>query len=86
MEIILEVLFELIVEGSVEALGDKKVPVPIRILAAAFLVLLLGAVVGALIYIGISERSWIVLAAGIAIALIAVFVIWRTVRKHRDKF
>jgi len=84
MEIILEILFELIVEGSIGAVGDKKIPVPIRILAAVFLLLLFGAVVGAFIYIGISEGSWIAVAAGIAIALITVFAIWRTVRKHRD--
>lgn len=84
MEIILEILFELIVEGSIGAVGDKKIPVPIRILAAVFLLLLFGAVVGALIYIGISEGSWIAVAAGIAIALITVFAIWRTVKKHRD--
>lgn len=84
MEIILEILFELIVEGSIGAVGDKKIPVPIRILAAVFLLLLFGAVVGTLIYIGISEGSWIAIVAGIAIALITVFVIWRTVRKHRD--
>ena len=84
MEIILEILFELILEGSIGAVGDKKIPVPIRILAAVFLLLLFGAVVGAFIYIGISEGSWIAVAAGIAIALITVFAIWRTVRKHRD--
>ncbi len=84
MEIILEILFELIVEGSIGAVGDKKIPVPIRILAAVFLLLLFGAVVGTLIYIGISEGSWIAIVAGIAIVLITVFVIWRTVRKHRD--
>lgn len=84
MEIILEILFELIVEGSIGAVGDKKIPVPIRISAAVFLLLLFGAVVGAFIYIGISEGSWIAVAAGIAIALITVFAIWRTVRKHRD--
>ena len=84
MEIILETLFELIVEGSIGAVGDKKIPVPIRILAAVFLLLLFGAVVGTLIYIGISEGSWIAIVAGIAITLITVFVIWRTVRKHRD--
>lgn len=84
MEIILEILFELIVEGSIGAVGDKKIPIPIRISAAVFLLLLFGAVVGAFIYIGISEGSWIAVAAGIAIALITVFAIWRTVRKHRD--
>ncbi|MBP5606776.1 MAG: hypothetical protein J6X66_00715 [Lachnospiraceae bacterium] len=85
MEIILEILFELIVEGSFGAVGDKKVPVPIRILAAVFLVLLFGAVVGALVYIGISEGNWIAIAAGITLSLIAVFAIWRTVSKHRDR-
>ena len=39
MELIFDILFELIVEGTIGAVGDKKVPLALRILAAVFLVL-----------------------------------------------
>ena len=85
MEIIFEILFELIVEGSIGAVGDKKVPIPIRILAAVLLFLIFGTVVGALIYIGISEGSWILIVVGAVIGLLIVFAVWKTVKKHRGK-
>ncbi len=45
MEIIFDILFELIVEGSMGAVGDKKVPLPLRILAAVFLIVIFGGLV-----------------------------------------
>jgi hypothetical protein len=83
MELILEILFDLIVEGSVEAVGEKKVPLVLRILAALVLIVVFGGLVGVLLYIGISEKNWIVTAFG---AIIAVFIgtaVWKTVKKHR---
>ncbi|MBR4344007.1 MAG: hypothetical protein IKP88_15140 [Lachnospiraceae bacterium] len=83
MEIILEIIFEFIVEGSMGAVGDKKVPLAIRIVAAAVLIIIFGGLVGALLYIGISEKNWVVLALGVVIAIFVVIAIIQTVRKHR---
>ena len=83
MEIIFDILFELIVEGSMGAVGDKKVPLPLRILAAVFLIVIFGGLVGALVYIGIDENNWIVLILGVFIALAAIAAVWQTWKKHR---
>ena len=52
MEFVLEILFEIIIEGCLEVWSEKKVPMPLRILGALlFLVFYLG-ISGVLIYIG----------------------------------
>ena len=83
MELILEILFDLIVEGSLESVGEKKVPLVLRILAAAVLIVVFGGLVGALLYIGISEKNWIVAVLGVVIALMIGLAVLRTVKKHR---
>jgi len=83
MEIIFDILFELIVEGSIGAVGDKKVPLPLRILAAVFLIVIFGGLVGVLIYIGIDEKNWIIIICGVIVALFVIAAVWQTVRKHR---
>ena len=83
MEIILDILFDLIVEGSMGAVGDKKVPLALRILAAVFLTVIFGGLVGVLVYIGIDEKNWIILIIGVVIALAVIGAVWQTVRKHR---
>ena len=83
MEIILDILFDLIVEGSIGAVGDKKVPLALRILAAVFLTVIFGGLVGVLVYIGIDEKNWIILIIGVVIALAVIGAVWQTVRKHR---
>ena len=83
MEIILDILFDLIIEGSIGAVGDKKVPLALRILAAVFLTVIFGGLVGVLVYIGIDEKNWIILIIGVVIALAVIGAVWQTVRKHR---
>ena len=46
MELIFEILFELIVDGSLNADTDKKVPVIIRIIAAIILIVVYGGLIG----------------------------------------
>ena len=83
MDIIFGILFELIVEGSMGAVGDKKVPMPVRVLAALFLTLFFGGLVVVFVYIGISENEPVILFIGFVIALLVILAIFRTVKKHR---
>ncbi len=83
MDIIFGILFELIVEGSVGAVGDKKVPMPVRVLAALFLMLFFGGLVVVFVYIGISDNEPVILFIGLVIALLVILAILRTVKKHR---
>ena len=83
MEIIFEVLFEFILEGSMGAVGDKKVPMPLRILAALILFIVFGGLIGGLLYLGISESSPVALIFGLVILVIVIFAILNTVKTHR---
>ncbi len=83
MELIFEILFDLIVEGSVEALGEKKVPLVLRILAALFLIVVFGGLVGVLLFIGISDKNWIIAGIGVLIAFMVGLDVWKTVKKRR---
>ncbi len=83
MELIFEILFDLIVEGSVEALGEKKVPLVLRILAALFLIVVFGGLVGVLLFIGISDKNWIVAGIDVLIAFMVGLEVWKTVKKRR---
>ncbi len=58
-------------------------PLPLRILAAVFLIVIFGGLVGALVYIGINEKNWIILIIGVVIALAVMGAVWQTVKKHR---
>lgn len=83
MELILEILFELIVEGSVGAVGDKKVPMVVRVLAASFLILIFGGLIALFIVIGINDQSWVAFVFAGLIAVIVFLAVMTTVKKHR---
>ena len=83
MEIILDILFDLIIEGSMGAVGDKRVPMPLRIAAAAVLILFFGGIVTVLVFIGIKDQNWIIAAVGVLIAVIVVAAVLKTMRRHR---
>lgn len=83
MDVILNLLFDLIVEGSIAAAGDKKVPMPLRILAALVLVVVFGGSIALCIILGIMNKNWIIIAVGAIIAVIVVWAIISTAKKHK---
>lgn len=54
MEFILEILFELILEGSIEFGGDKKVPLIVRIILMSIFGLIYAGLIGIIAMVGIS--------------------------------
>lgn len=84
MEFIFEIIFELIVEGSVEILGEKKVPVFLRVLAAVVVAAVFGGLVVFLVILGVTEKNWVYLAIGAALAVLFSFYIWKTAKSHRS--
>ena len=83
MEVILEFLFELIVEGSLEASSDKKIPLPLRIIAGIVLIGIYGSLIGFCIFSGIHDRNWIVLVLGIIILVITILGARAVYLKHK---
>lgn len=82
MELILDLLFEFFVDGSIEALGNKKVPKPLRIVALVFLIIVFGGIISLCIFFGIVDKNWILIAAGVFILVIVAATFWKVLR-HR---
>lgn len=57
MELIIEFILELILEGSIELLPNKKIPKWIRYLLAAIIILLSLAVIGLFFFVGITAMK-----------------------------
>ena len=84
MELIFDILFDIIVEGSIGAVGDKKVPLLLRILAAILLIAVFGTLIVVGLYIGIKEKDWIGFAIAGLIVAIVLGAVWKTVKRHRN--
>jgi len=85
----MELIFEIILEGSLEIWSEKKMPMPIRILAAFILLALYLGFSGFLLFIGYSAlmdhnvpAAVIFLAVGFGV-LIGVLFLIRTQGKKR---
>ena len=83
MEIILELIFEFIVEGSLGAIGHKKVPMALRIIAAAFLITVFGGLIALFIILGIRDQSWACYVFAGVLALIVAIAVITIAKKHR---
>ena len=86
MDDLLELVLEIILEGAAAAADSKRVPLPVRILMAALMILFFGGIAGLLLWTGIGSGSWglavlgILLLVGFA-ALVLVRV--KRIRKRR---
>ena len=54
---IIEVVLELVLDGAIEAAGSKKVPMPIRILAAGIVLVIALGLIGLLFWVGMDSGS-----------------------------
>ena len=75
MESIIEIILELVLEGSIEASKSSKIPKPVRYLITAMIVLLFIAFIGFIFWVGV-----IVLNDNIpaGIFLILIFILFLT--------
>lgn len=82
MDIILEFLFEVIVDGSFELVTHKKVPLIIRIIAGIFVFAVYGGLIGLCFFLGIKNSQIVLIALGIIILLLSFLAIYR---KYKEK-
>ena len=89
IELIGELLFEIILEGTIELGTSKKVPLPVRILLLLLFVALFGFIIGAIALIGITAwkdgntlLSILMLAIDVLIVTLMVFAIAKKYREN----
>ena len=86
LDTLVEILLEIIIEGSLEAAESKKVPMPVRILLAAGVVLIFGAVVGMLIWNGVIRKSLLLIICGVLfLALVILLAVNKITRFQRAR-
>lgn len=78
MEVLLEIIMTIILDGSMEAVTEKKIPLFIRIAAAVFLFILYGGFCGFLIYLGIVNKSGLIIGIALfLLVMIAAAIVWK---------
>ncbi len=70
MDCIVEIIFEIIFEGMIEAAGSKRVPLAIRIVLGTILTLAYLALLGLLVLIAVRSGT----AAAIVVATLVLFL------------
>lgn len=83
MEIIFEIIFEIIVDGSLNAVSDKKIPLILRILSAIVLLTVYGGLVGLCLFWGIQNKSAILIAVGLGLLIFFGLAFIKTYKSHR---
>lgn len=86
MDDLLELVLEIILEGAAAATDSKRVPLPVRILLAALMILFFGGIAGLLIWTGIgSGNGMLAVLGGLLLVWVAGAVLARIkrIRKRR---
>lgn len=84
MEIIFEILIELILEGTVEASKNKKIPKVVRYPLIFIIVLLFIGVIGLVLFTGILAYQKINRICGILFIIISVVLLISSIIKFRQ--
>ena len=92
MEFLFELLFEIIIEGSIELGSEKTVPMPIRILAAVIALAIFFGMGGLFIYMGYDEilggdktAAIALFSVGALLVFGGIFVVVKMFRKKKEK-
>ncbi len=86
MDFVLELLLDIILDGCIEAAEEKKVPVILRIICAALLILFYCGLIGILLFVAIKNKSGAIFFITVLIALIFLFALvykYREIKKNK---
>lgn len=81
MDILIELLLEIILEGCTELSFEKKIPLPLRVLCAVIAGTVYLAIVGLLVYLAIKNKSVLLLLAA---GFVAAIVLLAFRKKYRE--
>ena len=85
LDTLIEILLEIIIEGALEAAESKKVPMPVRILLAAGVVLIFGAVVGMLLWNGVIRKSLLLIICGVLFLALVILLAANKITRFQKK-
>ena len=85
MDDLLEILFEFVLDGMMEAAGDKQVPKAVRVVLSVILAVVFLGFFGLLIWVGIRNESVLMMILSVVLLTAAVIGICYKVKKIRRK-
>lgn len=91
MEFIIELILDLLLEGSIEASKSEKVPKPVRYILIALISLFFLAVIGLIIFLGIDTlknsklAGIIVISMGVLLLILAIMKFKKIYLKKKVK-
>ena len=80
---LIELALELIFEGSLESARARQRPLWVRLASAGILLALFAGVTGLLVWAGISDQSWPLMALGLGVLALGTGLIVRLLQKRR---
>ena len=85
MEYLIDFILELVIEGSIEASKNKKVPKPLRYVALIIVLLFFICVISLIIFVGILVLKQSIIG-GILLILLGIFMVIASVLKFRKMY
>jgi fatty acid desaturase len=86
MEVIFEMLFDLIIDGSIEICGNKKAPFIVRIVTAMILLVIYVGIICSLVYIGaLNKQPIVIIVAVVIFALCSILIVKKFCQLKKKK-
>ena len=88
MEQLIQAALDLIMDGSLGTVSDRKAPMALRAAAAVILAAAFCALAWFCVRLIIRDKDWLVKAVGALILLLTLYTVYRffrTIRQRRDK-
>lgn len=85
MDFLIQLVLELIIDGSIASVGDKRTPPAVRVIAAVILIAVFCGLVGLSLFLIIKDTSMTGKAGGGLILLITLFMTYRFFAIYRQR-
>ena len=85
MNVLLDIILDLILDGYLGAASERKIPLPVRVIAAILLIAVYGGLIGFCFYLAIHDKSWIAAAVGILILFLTVPALIQLFKKYKQR-
>ena len=85
MDIFIQIVLDLIMDGSLGTVSDKRAPLALRVIAAVLLAAAFCGLIGFCVYLMIKDANWYVKVLGGLILLIALHAAYRFFKMYRQR-
>lgn len=85
LDVIVEIILDIVLEGVIEAAGSRKVPMPVRIILAGMILLLMLTVVALVFWAGAIRQSVILVLIAAAMLIGLAYLCFAKVRQFKRK-